>query len=459
MTASWRRPSYQATEKQTRNITWRRIALFTLSLMVSISPRLHFGTLAFGKRLDLRLEDFFILVLLAYSLAVRTKLPRSNGVIALMTATIFSAMFSTFVGAFAGWIEPIRAIFYITKEIEYYLFFVLTLHNVRVIGDLWGLVTGFLIGAVINGTFILYQFGTGQYFGRDTNDYGVILFGEYASFNVSAYGGFVMLIGIGLLEVPGLKSKLLSGVLSVLGAACLLGGLSRTALISMSMVGLMWMILCMRTFSTKRLAYAFGAVTLIIAALMGTYGQMSASGGQLMVSRVAPAAFTSDNIRSNYTKARVDAVYADYLKAIASNPFSGLGKSITGTNLPIEAHNYCLRLLAEVGVVGLVLFVALMVKVLTISYRATIRAHDPRLRAVALCSFLYAVFLCITSLAQDTFIAPRVTEIFWISFAVLLRVDHWNHTSISQSRPLLCPRPALLGHHNTVIEPCPRYLY
>jgi len=403
------------------------------------------GTLAYGKSIDLRLEDFFILVLLAFSFGGRVRLPRTYSVLALIIVTICSAFFSTFLGALAGWIEPIRAVFFIAKELEYYLLFVLTLRTVRAVVDVWALVWGFFLGAIINGAFVLYQFGTGQYFGRETNDYGVVIFGEHASFNVSAYGGFVILIAIGLLEVPGFRSKLLAMVFGALGAASLLGGLSRTALIAMAFTGVIWIIVSFRTGSAKKTANALLFVALLIAAIGISYEVMLASGRENLVNRVSN--LTANNIEANYTTARIDVVYREYFAKIPTNLVTGLGWSITGTDLPIEAHNHFLRVLAEGGILGLLLFLAVLFKILSISYQTIRRAREPELRAVALCSFLYAVFLTITSVAQDTFISARVTEIFWISFAVVLRIHQWSTSGISQRRfqnvrPRLLRRPA-----------------
>lgn len=127
-----------------------------------------------------------------------------------------------------------------------------------------------------------------------------------------------------------------------------------------------------------------------------------------------------------YYEERWEPDYVPYLAVIRKSPIFGLGKSVTGTELPLEAHNHYIRILAEMGIVGIGVFLYLLFYILKRAYKVYINSSAPLEKAVGLSCFLITLVLSIASLAQDAFIPVKTTELFWITVGLMMVVNRWN---------------------------------
>ncbi len=422
----------------------RSLTIFLLILIISLSPRIHLGTLAYGKLLDLRFEDFFLtLILLSWFIYLSLSKERKIYISPLgkpIILYLLLAFASTAVGLYMGWIEPQRAFFFYLKEVEFFLIFLITVNFIKNVQDIKAAVAAFLIGGLINGFYILYQFVAGQVGGLGYSAflyryYGVAMVGETSSVATGNYFSFLFILSLGLLVlVPNGKIKLISFVGILLSTLGMVGSLIRTSVWGTAIVLPLYCYFLLKQFSLRnRLRVLVVLVFLLpILALAGQFllGQLQSEVGT-MAGRIVDIG----NLAEKYYRERVVDVYADYFIVIPKSPVIGLGKSITGqqeipgvslTRFYGEAHNNYLRILTEMGVIGLFAFLYLVFRVMRLSY-GVFRNSDISLgRVLGITCFIYTAFLLVASFAQDVFVIARTIELYWILVGLVVVVYKWN---------------------------------
>jgi len=143
-----------------------------------------------------------------------------------------------------------------------------------------------------------------------------------------------------------------------------------------------------------------------------------------------------------YRTSRVEDVYVDYFKVIHKSPVIGLGKSITGqqnilgiNNLSRfygEAHNQYIRVLVEMGIIGLLAFLYLLFSVIRFSYkgfRDSCSYHD---KCIGLTCFIYTLFLLVSFFGQDAFVMARTTELYWILVGLMMVAHKWKQKGLAK---------------------------
>ena len=146
------------------------------------------------------------------------------------------------------------------------------------------------------------------------------------------------------------------------------------------------------------------------------------TGDRLAVRRMT-SVWSREDVESAYSQDRVEKVYVQYLSVIWKNPVFGSGKSITGTGeLPIEGHNQYIRVLAETGLIGLVLYLAIVGLIMRYSYVALCAAPQGWPRTFAQAGFLFGIFMNVAALGQDTFATILTAELYWLLAAIEVRL-------------------------------------
>jgi O-antigen ligase len=98
-------------------------------------------------------------------------------------------------------------------------------------------------------------------------------------------------------------------------------------------------------------------------------------------------------------------------------PFLGGGKSIGGSmpGLTGEAHNHYLRILTEMGILGLLAFLFILIRLLTMAYSLYRQAqHGSIIKAIAFSCLAALITLSGAALVQDAFIPVKVMMPFWV---------------------------------------------
>jgi O-antigen ligase len=402
--------------------TTEQLLFFGLLLAVSISPRLNIGSLTFEKTVDLRVEDVIVLATVIVAVARPRPLCLPRWFLVLLVSYLFACVCSTIVGILRDSVEPVRASLFLGKEIEILVLPLLVARFAGAPPQVNGAVLGAATGAVVNIGYILYQYATGRYAGLEKGYYGVALVGEGTAYTVSAYSVLLILAGLVLASRQKWGRTAFALLLCVGGTMGTLGGMSRTSVVGLSLAMAAWVVFsCSAERSLRPLRDGLAVGTVVVPVAIFTF-QLLASyqEAHLAVNRV-PDFFSKQDAFDAYRRERIDDVYAEFYSAIDSSPIIGLGMSITGTALPNETHNHYLRLIAETGLIGLVLFTSLIGGCLIASFRIARSNACPRTRNLALLTYLFSVFMLTTAWAQDCFVAIRLVELYWILAALTLR--------------------------------------
>ena len=92
-----------------------------------------------------------------------------------------------------------------------------------------------------------------------------------------------------------------------------------------------------------------------------------------------------------------------------------MGKGMVGQiGLPIEAHNYYLRLIVDSGIAGLFIFIAFLISLYLFLNKSIISEY--------LTLKYYLILLATSALAQDSFISQKPFALF-ITMMILVAVD------------------------------------
>ncbi len=428
---------------------YKGFAIFLLIVVISISPRIHLGTLEYGKLLDIRCEDILIVLLifswLLYSVFNRPKFYFSP-LGKVMLVYLFLAFISTSAGLLLGWLNPLRAFFFYLKEVEFLLIFFITINFIKNVRNLKIALLAFLIGGLANGFNVLYQFLSGKMGGMEVPGfvyryYGVSMLGESGPAVTGNYFSLVLVLSIPLFIFVSSKLIRLISVacifLSILG---LVGSMSRTSILGViSVLPLFFYFLVSLKRDKFNKKHALTVLTLLLSAILFFSMMVFTHLKDELPFAGRIADMRKENILQSYYSERVEDVYEDYFRIIPMSPLIGLGKSITGEqSVPGvtvnyfygEAHNQYLRILAEMGISGLLVFLYLVFLIIKSSY-SVFRDKFTYFRTIGLTCLIYTIFSLITSLAQDVFIIARTTELFWILIGLLMVAHSWKQEKLA----------------------------
>lgn len=84
-----------------------------------------------------------------------------------------------------------------------------------------------------------------------------------------------------------------------------------------------------------------------------------------------------------------------------------------------HAHNFYLEQLAELGIIGFILFVWLIVRLAAAGLRALAAREDPRLRAVVAGALAAFAGIMLHGLFEDIFYLPTVIATFWLTMGLM----------------------------------------
>lgn len=408
----------------------RSVVLFLLMFAAFVSPlRLNVGTLAargaLHKTVDVRAED----VLLAGILCLWAIRPgfvrwRSPLKVLIVVYLVWSAAATGF-GIAQDWVRPLRAFFFTAKEIEYFVFFAVGLLCVRNAEDAKAGIAGLVAGIVVQGLYAIYQLATGQY----TGAYAVGLLGELNPHAPALCGCLALFLGMALFDPAKPRTAILSIGCAALGAVMIVGSMSRTGIFSAGAGALALLLL---EFPRRRgILPRWAPVGLFVVAALSvtaayavlTSGDPGDRVAKLASSRIDPLPEAEDTLDA-YRRSRLE-VYRGYWDLVLRSPIIGNGKAITGHSEDrfAETHNYYLRLVVETGIVGLLLYLAMIVVVLRSAYRLYRRGHPPPARRWGLFCLVLTVVLLVAAMAQDIFVAPRIAELYWIAIGMLMGLE------------------------------------
>ncbi len=409
----------------------RAAVLFVLIFVTYVSPpRLNLWTVSIAKAqpksVDLRLEDFVLGGIMTLWLVrphfIRWKSPLKPLIFAYLGWSVVSTIFALS----QGWVNPLRAAFFTAKEIEYFLFLAVGLLCVRNVQDLKGGIAALVAGALVQGSYAVFQLATGYYSGA----YAVGLLGDINPHIAGLCGCLSLYLGIVLFNPAKPRQAALAVTCAGLGALAIVGSISRTAIFSAG--GGAFALLLLEMPQRRGILPRWAPVGLFVvaglAAVLAYFALSSGQAGQreaTLVERRFNPLLASEGSLDEYRRSRVDVVYEGYRDLLTASPILGNGKSITGHSDErfAEAHNHYLRLVVEAGFVGLFLYLAMIAFVLRTAFRLYRNGHPPLVRSTGLLCLLFTIVLLVAAMAQDVFVIPRIAQLYWIIVGMVMSLE------------------------------------
>lgn len=386
-------------------IRYRMFALVLLILAITVSPRFDLIPLAYGRILQLRFEDFLLVILLVswlFSFPINKKSITPSPLTKPILIYVFLAVLSTLLGIYFEWVEPTRAFFYLFKEIEYFLIYFVFVMFIENFKNLRVIIITLLVLGIGSGIFAAYQFVTGKL----TGYYGIASIGEPSPFSTGGYYSILFIFSVALfLHVKEKKIRWLSAISILLNFLALINSGSRANVIG-TIFSLCLLLLFI--YKPKMLLRLTFIIPIFISAWIII--MFFSPSEYIIIERITNV----EGMKLSW-EARIDKAFIPLWNVVVINPVTGLGKSITGTEgLPTEAHNHYLRILTEMGVIGIISFLYLLSSIIKTSIKTYKNTAIPLKKATALCCLLVTISLMVASISQDAFTPVKVNEMFWL---------------------------------------------
>lgn len=377
--------------------TWTVILLL---FAISLSPRLPFGQLPRGRMIDVRLEDLLLLVLVPLWVA-RSRVSAARRRFSVPIAVYVGiAIMSTSAGATVGWVSGMEATFYLLKEVEYFLIFLLVCDCVMSRRQIRLLMGVFLILGLADCGWKLAQLMLGlplRAYGPDS------LFQPYGGVQAGAAAVFPLAIAAGWFAEGSPRAKAISILLMGAFSISLLITLKRSfigaALAGLALLGVV-------SFLRLR-SWRYTATSLVGLGIMAVGYAVAVRGFDLS----SKGRLSDPQLQIEATVERVQIWRESLEQAFFQNPILGIGKGSFPTSG--ATHNFYVRLLADVGIVGALAFVFVWLSV----GRAVINLYrfspDGLFRWVAVSWFLATGFIAVANVFGEYLLTVRPAEMYW----------------------------------------------
>lgn len=389
-------------------MSWKVILVAVLFLAISLSPRINLGVLSTGRSIDVRYEDIVVILIaglwfMNLSLQSRKEFHVSP-LFRPILIYLFLGALSTCIGVITGWVSPRIAFFYYFKEIEYFLIFLIVANFITSYHDLRIAVYSLLICALVNGAYSLYQLLPGR---AMVGFYGIGSLGESASFPTGGYLAIMFLVSVAVFLVTSHRIMKLLSMLSI--AMCGFGLISSGSRASVFGVvvsfAVVLLLISKRGFGTERIRLASGVfiVVAIFLVLNHSLNYLDKSG------RLIARLTNVEHMKASLFGSRFP-LYIRLLNTTLKSPLIGLGKTALGTG---EAHNHYLRVLLEMGLLGLAAFVYMLISIIRMCLGLASGDRYDLTKAVGLGCLLATLCLMAAATVQDAFLTVKINGAFW----------------------------------------------
>jgi O-antigen ligase len=389
-------------------------SLYLLIFAMLLSPELAIGKMegrgVGGRELSIRFDDI-LLIIIGFSwlvkmiiykeLALIRDTPMNRPIIYYMVACVVA----TGLGVLSGRVRWATGTFYILKYFEYFFIFFMVVNHVRTRRQVMQLVGALFVTALLISLYAIYQIPSGA---RATAPF------EGESGEPNTLGGylvFIAAIAIGLiLYVESVTVRVvLVGMVGLMSLA-LMATLSRSSYLAAA-------VLALSVFAAKWRNPRVVVVTLIVVMLVPLLVPVNVKqrvsetffgrqyGGEIKVGGVALDLSTTDRIRS----------WTYVLRDWTAHPVLGYG--VTGY---AWADAQFVKILGETGLVGLVTFLFIIVRLWLMARDSFLSERDPFCKGLAQGFLLGMVAMLAHSVGANTFILIRIMEPFWLCAGLVI---------------------------------------
>jgi O-antigen ligase len=387
--------------------------LVILVASMLLSPEIPLGAAGAGGGLEasrnviLRTEDL-VLLLVGLGWLARMAVHKDLGVLRRSRLNTAIALYvacclgSTLLGIEGGRVKPLVGLCYVTKYVEYFFIFFMTLNHVRTPERLRRILTALLATSAVIVLYAWWQVPRGV---RPSAPF------EGAQGEPNTLGGYLVLIvaiaSALALHAPSLPWRRAAGALALLALPPLVLTLSRS-----SWLGLLASFAALFAFSSRR----------------GRLAAWAAAGAAVLF--LAMPARVEDRVRYTFTPEGTETVAVGRVHLDASSSarlhswesaLAGferhpiLGWGITGYGF-LDAQYF--RVLVEIGAVGMAAFLALLLGCGRLFFAVRRDAADPLHQALGLGLLAGFAGLLAHAVGTNTFLLIRIMEPFWMFTAL-----------------------------------------
>lgn len=423
------------------------LPLILLALAIGLSPSFPAGTFGGDKTIELRVEDFLMVILgviwIASFLISRKEKVKKPPLLFPILVWVGIGFFSTTLSILLGKLNFSQGFFYFFKEIQYffiYFYFFYHLKKIKVAKSLIKILM-FLGGA--NVLYILYQNLTNKvtgdlyYFFSHLNppgdNYGASALCEMGVFPKGMFFLllFIFFLNIFLYYFSKLKISKLKKVFLFFGVIAPGYGVfssgSRTSFLGLLLAAFLSLFFL---FLKKRNCKQFLLIVLILLFFAGIFLVIPdpfTGSGRIIKTFSSPKIVLSEIRRS-----RIDSAIAPTFKKIMEEknlllPFFGFGKGYIG-----EGHNQYLLYFVWVGIMGLFVFFWLIFNILRKSFKAFLKSGEGFLVGMSSGLFVATISMLFCGLASDPFVVVKSAEVYWMFAGITMAVLSINREKYNE---------------------------
>ena len=389
-------------------------SLYLLIFAMLLSPELAVGKMdgrgVGGRELTIRFDDILLIIIglswlvktIVYKeLALIRETPMNRPILYYMLACVVA----TGIGILSGRIRWVTGTFFILKYFEYYFIFFMVVNHVRTRSQVVQLVGALFVTAFLISLYAIYQIPSGA---RATAPF------EGESGEPNTLGGYLVFMGaiaVGLiLYVESMAVRVvLIGMVGLMSLA-LMATLSRSSYLAAVVLGL-------SVFAAKWRNPRVVVVLLIVGMLVPVFAPANVTqrvsetffgrqyGGEIKVGGVALDLSTTDRLRS----------WAYIVRDWTVHPVFGYG--VTGY---AWADAQFVKIIGETGLVGLVTFLFILVRLWLMARESFLSERDPFCKGLAQGFLLGMLAMLAHSVGANTFILIRIMEPFWLCAGLVI---------------------------------------
>jgi hypothetical protein len=358
---------------------------YLIIALVLLGPRVPLFTLNSEKIVDIRIEDiaiFFMMIIFFIKV-----LYRGVKAVIFFPHEKFLLLYTCVV--IITWILNLNLnlnlnqLLYFAKDLEFIVFFLMsiTFYKSINISKAWQAVNFSLFVTVL---FYFYQIISGNLYGQQNGYYGVGSVLEYSTLSSATIFSFLSIYAF-------FKNK---KILSIILLSAVFMTFSRAVVFGLILSSFFY--ISMR-FNRKTLFILMAVILLVF----------------LLFIQFENRVFNFGYILSSLTH-RYEQDYLPIFNYFQNSPQSlliGAGKGLLGLNgIPIEVHNYYLRVLFESGIMALVFFL--------LFFYFLIRRVRIDSNTTATMLFIFVISLMISMIVQDTFANQKVLGVFYFLLSI-----------------------------------------
>jgi hypothetical protein len=406
-----------------RNNLLKILPLILLAAAIALSPSFSAGNLPGGKIIEIRAEDFLMLILgLAwfadFLVSARRKIekpPLFLPILFWLSIGLVSVLTNWIIGTLG--LE--RGFFYFLKEIEFFVIYFYVFYHIKSVNSAKLIINIWVFLAALNVGYVVYQMISGFQYG----EYGTAAIGEWGVFPTGSFFLllFIFLFNIFLYYFRNLNiskfKKIVLGLVVVSPTIGAIGSASRTVFAGIILAIFLTLLF---SFFKKRdlkliLIYGFMLAVFLIIVFLFSLKDVPT------VDRITPVLSPNELFHSFILTRWDDSIKPYYHKVFdhmpLSLPFFGLGiGSVT------ECHNQFLRNFIETGVLGSVLFLILIIVVIKEAWFGFSKSRDDLSIGLS-AGLLVATFLMLFfSISIEPFIVVKPSEVYWFFAAITMAV-------------------------------------